>query len=147
MSTTSASSTAGLAKRWEPATDVTDLRHVLHDDNIWQETFLTGWFSTVIALRLPQMEYYDYVGSFASDLAEVPKAHKGSKAYRSYLEGLLAYLTSFYSRAQPLGQAHKQLAQVRSTCDLSVAVRRGLMAVSLGVCFRMGLHMHGVDSS
>lgn len=27
-------------------------------------------------------EYYDYVGSFGSDLAEVPKIHKGSKSYK-----------------------------------------------------------------
>ncbi|KAG1663564.1 hypothetical protein FOA52_013184 [Chlamydomonas sp. UWO 241] len=59
-----------------------------------------------------KFEYFEYVGSFAADLKEVAKAHKGSKAYREYLESLHTYLLHFYERAQPLGHAPKGLSKL-----------------------------------
>lgn len=41
-------------------------------------------------------EYYEYVGSFGSDLAEVPKIHKGSKPYRCGWYGWVVYLCERY---------------------------------------------------
>ncbi len=81
-----------------------------------------------------KLEYYEYVGCFASDLtSSVPKSRKGSKSYRcvksfaaqgllstsvssaaarEYLEHLFSYLMTFYDKTQPLGQAGKQIAKV-----------------------------------
>eukprot|EP00955_Chlamydomonas_euryale_P116044 366393-Chlamydomonas_euryale.AAC.3 len=70
-----------------------------HSDNVLLETLAF----TCLHARLPRS---------CSDLLEVPKAHKGSRIYRTYLEALEQYLLSFYERAQPLGQARKQLVKV-----------------------------------
>ncbi|PNW82870.1 hypothetical protein CHLRE_06g297750v5 [Chlamydomonas reinhardtii] len=57
------------------------------------------------------LEYYEYLTSF-SDFSSLPRAQRMSKGFSEYLEALLAYLTGFYERTQPLAQLGRTLTKV-----------------------------------
>ncbi|KAF8066290.1 hypothetical protein HT031_002613 [Scenedesmus sp. PABB004] len=59
-----------------------------------------------------QCDYLDYCGSL-TDFSEIARHLKLGKPYRQYLSSLLAYLTSFYERTQPLSQLSRQLDKLR----------------------------------
>ncbi|GMH42222.1 hypothetical protein BSKO_10141 [Bryopsis sp. KO-2023] len=54
-----------------------------------------------------RVDYFEYLGK-VDKFPDIERRHKFSKAYRSYLDRLLAYLESFYERTQPLGALPKQ---------------------------------------
>jgi len=58
-----------------------------------------------------KQEYYEYVGSLGSHLTSIPRSAKSTGAYRDYAHSLLEYLSSFYTRTQPLATLQKQMAK------------------------------------
>lgn len=56
----------------------------------------------------PEVDYYAYASALPTHLADVPRAQRMTAAYRRYLDALVAYLSSFFQRTQPLAQLDRQ---------------------------------------
>ncbi|CAG9462501.1 unnamed protein product [Pedinophyceae sp. YPF-701] len=67
-------------------------------------------------------DYLEYLRTF-SDFSAIAPGRKLGAEYREYLEALLAYLSSFYTRTNPLGQVEKRMAALEQTFPEEWAAR------------------------
>lgn len=64
-----------------------------------------------------QLDYLTYLQQL-SYFSEVPPTQRCAPQYLQYLERLVAYLSGFFQRTQPLADLGKQMDKVRCVCVL-----------------------------